>query len=187
MRLTPITLLAMLLALVACAINVTNPLSESTAVTFSQPGFWLEPGATLYWRSERIYIYDDPGRKPDNVQPYLKQEIQGYLETEKFQFVDDRNLARYGLVAVIVLGDEVTARDIMKQFGLTPSFNATRFFKKGTIVVALLDAASEEIVWRGSLEANISLSVSPGVRQQRVRQMTHKLLDKLPRRESLLP
>jgi len=187
MRLAPITMLATLLGLVGCAVNVGNPLSESTAVTFSQPGFWLEPGSTFYWRSGQIYIYDDPGKEPDKVQPYLKREIQAYLETEKFHFTDDRNQARFGLVAVVVLGDEVTARDIMKQFGLAPSFNATRFFKKGTIVVAILDAASEVIVWRGSLEANISLSVAPGVRKKRVREMTHKLLDTLPRQESLLP
>jgi len=47
--------------------------------------------------------------------------------------------------------------------------------------MAVFDAATEKIMWRGSLEANISLPVPAEQRHERVREMSKRLLEKLPR------
>jgi len=114
-----------LLTAAGCAVNVKKPLTNSTAVTFSQPGFWLEPGSKLYWRSDLVYIFDEPGKNSENTRPFLQQETQSWLESRTYEFVEDNSLTNYGLMAVVVLGNEVTALEIMQRFDLTPSFNAT--------------------------------------------------------------
>jgi len=168
-----------------CSSMATNSdaLSESMAITFSQPTFWLEPESTLHWRSDLVFFYNDSRKKPENIRSFLQQEVEDYLVAQKYYFPEDTSLASYGLVAVVVLGEGVTATDILKQFKLTPSFAASSRFEKGTLVIAILDAATEKILWRGALQANIDLNLAPEIRRQRVRTGISRLLSHLPRQK----
>ena len=175
-------MLAILFIGSGCSSNAvdSDALSESMAITFSQPDFWLEPKSSFYWHSDVVFFYNDNRKNPEATRLFLQQEIQSYLATRTCQFPDNRNLAQYSLVAVVVLGKSVTATDILKQFKLTPSFQTSSRFEKGTIVIAILDAMTEKILWRGALQANIDLSLSPAVRQQRVREGISRLLRHVP-------
>ncbi|MCF7982262.1 MAG: DUF4136 domain-containing protein [Pseudomonadales bacterium] len=170
---------------VGCSFNVhdSEALSESMAITFSQPDFWLEPESTLFWRSDLVFFFNDSRKKPKGIRPILQQEIQGYLTARTYRFTEDKNSARYGLVAVVVLGEGITAADILQQFKLTPSFKASNRYEKGTIVVAIFDAMTEKVLWRGALQANIDLGLSPKARQQRVREGIARLLSHVPQQK----
>jgi|GEM_PF-1564621 len=158
----------------------SDALSESMAITFSQPDFRLAPKSNFYWHSDVIFFYNDKRKNPEETRLFLQQEIQSYLAARTYQFPDNKNIAQYGLVAVVVLGKSVTVTDILKQFRLTPSFQASNRYEKGTIVIAILDAMTEKILWRGALQANIDLNLSPAVRQQRVREGISRLLRHVP-------
>ncbi len=164
-----------------CTLNSGHALSESVAITFSQPGFWLPPQSGFYWHSDLVYLYADARGKPEDVRPFLQQEIESYFSTSQHRFTRQRETADFGLVAVVVLGEGMTAREVLQRFSLTPSFQAERRYELGTIVIAILEPGTEKILWRGALQANVDLKLSPEVRRQRVREGISRLLVKLPR------
>lgn len=170
---------------IGCSFNVhsSEALSESMAITFSQPDFWLKPESTLFWRSDLVFFFNDSRKKPKDIRPFLQQEIQDYLTARTCRFTEDKNSARYGLVAVVVLGEGITAADILQKFKLTPSFKASNRYEKGTIVVAIFDAMTEKILWRGALQANINLSLPAEVRRQRVREGIARILTHVPQQK----
>lgn len=168
--------------LAGCAGSDRNALAASSAISFSLPGFYLPPGTSLAWRSDVVYLFEDHSRAPEHITPYLQQEIQAFLEARGYQFPGPAPAADYGLVAVIVLGDGMTARTVLQEFRLTPSFNPTRSYEKGTIVVAIYRRADEKVMWRGAIQANVDLDLPPEERRARVRSHVGKLLGKVPDR-----
>lgn len=166
--------------LVGCAGNQRNDLAASSLITFSAPGFYLASGSTFRWRSDLVYLFDDVRERPENVKPFLQQEIQGYLESRNCEFPAEATSAKYGLLAVVVLGDGLTATEVLKQFKLTPSFKASRKYEKGTVVVAIYDASDDVVLWRGAIQANVDLEMPPEQRRLLVRNNVRKLLDSIP-------
>ncbi len=174
-------LLAIITAVGAgCAGQREQELAASSAITFSAPGFYLEPGSTLTWRSDMVYLFDDPRERPENFKPFVQQEIQAYLEAKGYRFVAAGAPSTYGLVAVVVLGEDMTATEVLNQFRLTPSFNASRRYEEGTLVVALYDTANEKVLWRGALQSNVDLEMPPEQRRLLVREHVKRLLKNLP-------
>lgn len=174
-------LLLVLYLLTGCAIQNAEPLSESFVLTVSQPEFVLKQGDHFYWRSDLVYLYKDARKQPpDDIRPYLKQEIQTYLTQGGYHFTEQPEEARYGLVAVVVLGDGLTAREVLDTFGLKPAFQSSRQYEKGTIVVAMFDAQTEKVMWRGALQANVDLELAAEVRLSRVKEAVRRLFRRLP-------
>lgn len=181
-RIVPVCIL--LLALLAgpggCASNRVDELAAFSSITFSAPGFYLPPGSTLQWRSDLVYVFDDQREAPGTVTPFLQSEIEEYLGSRNYSFVTDGAPADFGIVAAVVLGDDLTARDVLQQYRLTPSFKSSRRYKKGTIVIALYDAENEQVQWRGAIQANVDLAMPVEQRRQRVQSHTRRLLAMLP-------
>lgn len=158
-----------------------KPLSEFSVITFRQPDFALAQGARLHWRSGVAYLFSDARKLPKGTPVYLQPEIQSRLEETGSVFVGSRNESQYGLIAVALLGDGLTAKDVLKRFGLSPSFEASRTYEKGTIVIAITDSNSESVLWRGALQTNVNLNMSTEKRQLRVREAVRQLLARVPR------
>lgn len=173
-------LLALLGGLGGCASKQVDELAAFSSITFSAPGFYLPPGSTLQWRSDLVYVFDDQREAPENVTPFLQSEIEEYLGSRNYSFVTDGAPADFGIVAAVVLGDDLTARDVLQQYRLTPSFKSSRRYKKGTIVIALYDAENEQVQWRGAIQANVDLAMPVEQRRQRVQSHTRRLLAMLP-------
>jgi hypothetical protein len=178
-------LVACVIALVAasgCGGNDRNALAASSAISFTLPDFYLPPGSSLAWRSDVVYLFEDNSRTPENITPYLQQEIQSLLEARGYRFTSSAAEADHGLVAVIVLGEGLTARNVLQEFRLTPSFNPDRRYEKGTIVVAIYRTADEKVMWRGAIQANVDLDLPPEERRSRIREHAGRLLGKIPDR-----
>ena len=163
-----------------CAGQREQELTASSAITFSAPGFYLAQGSTLTWRSDMVYLFGDPRERPENFKPFVQQEIQAYLEAKGYPFVAAGAPATYGLVAVVVLGEDMTATEVLNQFRLTPSFNASRRYEEGTLVVALYNTANEKVLWRGAVQSNVDLEMPPEQRRLLVREHVKRLLKNLP-------
>ena len=177
---TTLATVSLCTALWGCVDTPHDDLSASSAITFSAPGFHLSPGSRLKWRSGLVYLFDDPRDRPDQFRPFLQQEIQSYLESRGHVFTTDVEAADYGLVAVAVMGTDMTAATVLQEFRLTPSFPASRRYPRGTIVIALYSTGDERVQWRGAIQGNIDLDEPEEMRRQRVRKQAEKLLKMIP-------
>lgn len=174
--------LALIIAalLSSCSGATRNEASDSYAISFTAPGFYLAPGMTLAWRSELVYLFDGVSKIPEDFEPLVQPEIEAYFQEKGYSFSDDINDVDFGIIAVVVLGEGLTAADVLKQYGLTPSFNASRQYEKGTLVIAFYRRAEETIVWRGAIQSNIDPLLPAGERKKEIRLNVARLLKKLP-------
>lgn len=173
--------LVSLFAVSGCVKTKFNAQPESSAITFSQSSFWLERGENLFWHTDLLYLDGEAREKPQDVQPFLKREIENYFVLKNNFFVEDKSTAKYSVVAVMILGDGASAHDVLKQYGLSPSFKGNRRYEKGTILVAVLDAGDDSILWRGALQANVRMTLPAEQRRERVRDAIAGLLKNIPR------
>lgn len=59
--------------------------------------------------------------------------------------------------------------------------NETRCFKKGSLVIDVLDAKTRKLCWRGTVLANIDTNVDEKAKDRRVRAAVRALLDQFPK------
>ena len=137
--------------------------------------------ASFAWYADLLILEE---KKPDKRSPtsnLLQTEIQQYFEQREFRFVEDKFVAQYGLIAVVVLGDGLVTKELLKQYNLTPSFTSSWRYEKGTIVAVIVDPASARILWRAALQANVDQKQPLEIRQARIREGIRRLFSRLPR------
>lgn len=173
-----VCLMASLLS--GCVSGAREQSSDSYVISFTAPGFYLAPGSTLGWRSDLVYMFDGVRKLPEDFKPLVQPEIESYFEEKGYRFSSNAGDVQFGIVAVVVLGEGLNAADVLKQYGLTPSFNASRKYEKGTLVIAFYRHDEELIVWRGVVQSNIDPFLSVEERSKEIRLNVARLLKKLP-------
>ena len=175
------------LALVACTSSSStttpesNPLSQSSAVSVSMPGFVTTADTTLRWRSDLIWV-DDPEGKYEQIADMLQQILQREFERKGYQFVGPTEEATYDVLAVALLGELEGREEIEQIFRLYPSLTANSGgYTKGNVLVAIAPSGTKTIVWRGALEAFTDPGMQPmEVRKQRMEWAAQQLLRSIP-------
>jgi hypothetical protein len=175
------------LALAACAGGSSttppesNPLSQSSAVSVSMPGFVTTADTTLRWRSDLIWV-DDPEGKYERTADLLQQILQREFERKGYRFVGPTEEATYDVLAVALLGELEGREEIEQIFRLYPSLTANSGgYTKGNVLVAIAPAGTKTIVWRGALEAFTDPGMQPvEVRRQRMEWAAQQLLRSIP-------
>ena len=178
--------LLVLLHLTACTtggsgVSQPDPLSQSSAISVSMPGFVTSHETTLRWRSDLIWV-DDPDGRYKRSAGLLQQALQSEFEQKGYQFVGAGEEANYDVLAVALLGELEGREEIEQIFHLYPSLTANDGgYTKGNVLVAIAPAGTKDIVWRGAIE----LCSDPGmqrieVRQQRMEWAAHQLLGSIP-------
>jgi len=176
------TCLVLWLAMVGgCGISPSEELASASAISFTEPGFYLAPGAVLSWRSDVVYLFEDPAERPEAFRPFLQQEVQAQLEGRGYRF--EPTQATHGIVALAVIGSDYNATEILRQYRLSPSFPASRRYARGTLLVAIYSLEDEKIRWRGSVQANIDVTEPEQARRDRVRTHVKRLLGLVPARD----
>ena len=166
--------------LVGCAGGTRPDLMAASAISFTEPGFHLPPGTVLTWRSDPRYLFDDPAERPEDFRPLLQEEVERFLLGRGYTINPEG--AEYGVLAVAVLGADLDAEAVLREFRLTPSFPASRRYPRGTLVVAIYSLADEKIRWRGAIQANIDVTEPEATRRERLRAHVARLLNLVPAR-----
>lgn len=175
------------LTLMACSGSSTitapeaNPLSQSSTVSVSMPGFITTAETTLRWRSDLIWV-DDPEGKYERRADMLQQILQREFERKGYRFVGPTEEATYDVLAVALLGELEGREEIEQIFRLYPSLTANSGgYTKGNVLVAIAPAGTKTIVWRGALEAFTDPGLQPiEVRRQRMEWAAQQLLGSIP-------
>ena len=168
----------------ACASSPTepepDPLSQSSAVSVTLPGFVTGPDTTLHWYSSLKWMDDAEGRYRDNAR-VMQDALQREFERKGYSFVDTE--ANYDVVAVVILGDLQDSPELAEFFRLYPTLaEPAKNYGQGTVLVAIAPAGTRDIVWRGALEV---FTPAPGqltaeAREQRMRWAAGQLLESIP-------
>ena len=129
-----------------------DPLSQASSVSVTLPGFVVEPGTTLHWRSDLRWM-DDPDGQSKNRAEVLQQALQREFERKGFSFMPTSDAATYDVVAVAVLGALQDQKKLESVYRLYPSLaKPVKGYGVGTVLVAIAPSGTQDVVWRGALE-----------------------------------
>jgi hypothetical protein len=56
----------------------------------------------------------------------------------------------------------------------------TRQYREGTLILDVVDAGSDKVVWRGSAQAELTGASDPGAREARIREAVRGILERFP-------
>ena len=159
----------------------TDPLEQASAVAVTLPGFITEPGTTLHWHRELLWV-DDPDGRYERRAKVLQQALQLEFERKGYRFVSGDQEATYDVVAVAMLGQLADQKEVQDFFRLYPSLaKPAAGYGRGTVLVAIAPAGSNEIVWRGALEVYTDPGKLPlAQREARLRWAAQQLLRSIP-------
>lgn len=175
------------LVLAACVeqkqtVRVDNELNRLSAVAVVAPGFAMERGATLAWRSEVLLLRSESvveagvSVSPATVQSAIEKQLQ--QQGHSFVSVEQAN---YVLIAAIVLGESEEGRDLGELARLYPSLEGVSdTLEKGTLMVGLSRPGSPVILWRAALQAYLADDPSQQQSAQRLQAVIASLFGTLP-------
>ncbi len=88
----------------------------------------------------------------------------------------------FWVVYVIVLDDSSGDDQILRTYGMMPGFvtDTTTSYEKGTLIVDLVDSASQRQVWRGSVQGLVAPDLPEEVRRLRLQSAIDQMLSNLP-------
>ena len=55
-----------------------------------------------------------------------------------------------------------------------------REYDEGTLIIDIVDAGSNELVWRGAAQGEVNLAASPQEREQRAQDAVQRILEDFP-------
>jgi hypothetical protein len=64
--------------------------------------------------------------------------------------------------------------------GAVMTQNYVREYEEGTLILDIVDKTSNELVWRGSAQAEVNMDVTPAERQERVTNAVQLILEEFP-------
>jgi hypothetical protein len=179
-------LLALILAMLLAACTSPpaaqpDPLRQASAVSVTMPGFVTSPQSTLRWHSELKWV-DDPQEQYKRRARVLQEALQHEFEQKGYHFVGAGEAATYDVLAVALLGQLQDQKELERVFRLYPSLaKPARGYGRGTILVAIAPAGTQDIVWRGALEVFTNPDKMPvAERDQRLQWAAGQLLRNIP-------
>lgn len=170
------------LALVACAGIETSTNYDPSAVgelsqyrTYS----WLpEPQG----KDTRVYN--------DIVEARVKQAVDQYLQSRGYRLVDQNPDFKLGWHGAIDRKLDVNTIDNYYGYGWGPWYSPyymgaypqtyVREYEEGTLIIDVVDAATNKLVWRGTAQAELSTHSSPEHRQKRLDEAVSKIFEDFP-------
>jgi hypothetical protein len=160
-----------------------DELSRVSAVAVTSPGFILEKGATLSWRSDILWLRSDKFASKGN--PVNQMNLQGTINQQfralGYNVTPVNTASDYVLIGAIVLGDSEKGKDLEELARLYPSLEyISQSLEKGTLMVGLSRPGSPVILWRAGIQAFIAEDLSKPERQQRLQAIVRSLVRTLP-------
>ena len=184
--------LPMAFAVTACVTEqVTSPLEQEaprvSAVAVSQQGFAVEPGESVAWRSEILWVGNDAKAQYRTALTSLgiKQEIENQLVDEGLKLASP-DQADYTIIAAVVIGDTTDGIAVQELARLYPALGVvSQTLEKGSLMIALSRPGSPLVLWRGAVQTYISADIPVETRKLRLQSVVRSLLTTIPRSRTI--
>lgn len=171
------------LALVACAGIETSTNYDPEAVGK------LEQYRTYSWlpepQGQNTRVYNDI------VEKRVKQAVDQELQSRGYRLVEENPDFKLGWHGAIDQKLDVQTMDAYYGYAWDPFYSPyymgatvphtyVREYEEGTLVLDVMDAASNRLVWRGTAQAELSSDASAESRQQKLQEAVDKILADFP-------
>lgn len=95
------------------------------------------------------------------IKYYIRNELITYLQSKGYQYQPDPMQADVVIGFLFALEDDIADKTIQEKFGLVPGLkNHTQSvprYKKGTFLLAVLDADLKKVYWRSAMQGFVDL------------------------------
>ena len=186
-------LLPMLLsALAACSSlqerpeDASSAQDEAMAQSDTTPRA-LKRGESFAWRPAGRFFYDAPRFTGGEVKPMLEDIIVNTLTSRGLQYAETPDVAQNAdlwVGYIVVLGGTLSDADMQSLHEKEPELKTTgsdpNRYEKGTLVIKLLDAKTQNLIWRGSVEGFTNLDMFNDVRLNRLRDVVQGMFTTFP-------
>lgn len=178
-----IVMLTMLYGCTTTETEIPATRFENVSVSTSVGELTIDATDRLSWYSEIEVVSDlsaDKIPKFPGFQAKVRDLTAARLRANGFTVADDVGTSRYQIVAVALLGESADAQRIQGLFQLYPTLAVTSDeLPTGTLMLAILDSATHQPIWRGATQLLLDADATPELREQRLRATIDGLLEEV--------
>ena len=153
----------------------------SSIVSVSNPDVKVLSSKNFMWSPKSIYVYEDERFKGFPVKQVFEEYIYKKLTSSGFTYVDTVDDAGVVVGYVLALESALSDVDINNLYGMNPGFvtdkSNTDKYEKGTIIIDIIEARTNRMVWRGALQGMADFKVSDRERKERIKTVVDRLLN----------
>lgn len=154
-------------------------LKELRVVTASDPLIRVSTTDPITWYARMSLHIPQVSNETRQMAAYLEQEIAAVVEENGFNFLPHKQDSRFQLVALAMIGENDANKKLLQLFKIFPELSNSSELAPGTLIVALVDSASHQTVWRGSVKVFLQNEMPIKQRQARAKLAIAKLLKSL--------
>jgi hypothetical protein len=143
------------------AINAAK-VQRLTIVSSGSPRDALPAFNTFSWRdqySQVLSATDD--KNASEIKEHIKSGIIKYLKTKGYVYQPDPIQADLVIGFLFALEDDIADKEIQQRFGLLPGVHSngidTNSYKKGSLLLAVLDNRLTQVYWRSAMQGFVEL------------------------------
>ena len=153
----------------------------SSIVSVSNPEIKVLSSKTFTWSPKSIYVYEDERFKGFPIKQTFQKDIYKKLTKSGFTYADSLDEAGIVVGYVLALESALSDMDINNLYEMNPGFigdkSDTDKYEKGTIVIDIIEARTNRMIWRGALQGMANFDVSDKERKERIKIVVDRLLD----------
>lgn len=156
-------------------------LGPVSVVATAAPGFRIFPGVSVSPREGGGHVYADEGLTETPLEPLFREAIFSSLVARGYRLAPPGE-STYEVAFVLAMADAMSDDQLVAELGFSPGLPSADDdrFARGTLAVMLMQPDSNQVVWRGAIQAFADLEADPERRAQRIALATQRLLRALP-------
>ncbi|MCW8996521.1 MAG: DUF4136 domain-containing protein [Psychromonas sp.] len=159
-----VVLLISLIALAACSslpkpqpVQAQNNAARMIVVNSGKPAEVLPAFTTFSWNDEYSVVLSAPDEQQENaLRAYIRNELIAYLKTKGYQYQPDPSQADVVIGFLFAQENTFADKTTQSKFGVLPNMQRKGVskpgYKKGTLLLAVLNADLNKVYWRSALQ-----------------------------------
>ena len=161
-----IVLMVSIFVLSACTSSTSEPsvvkAQRLTIVSSASPKAALPAFTTFSWNEKYTQVLSASDAADEaEVKAHIKDGIIRYLATKGYVYQPDPIQADVIVGFLFALEDDIADKDIQENFGMLPGVNSQgvnhKSYKKGSLLLAVLDNRLSQVYWRSAAQGFIDL------------------------------
>jgi hypothetical protein len=148
------------------------------------------------WAAPPAYLYNDPRLKMDQLEPFVREDVEQQLHTLGFVSTDCSNADfqvsfRAALRDRIVEGRKPDSDgggiaiyeynpETGGQWWASSSDTTVNVEREGSLIITILDPKTSRVLWNGSVSAKLKSQATQAQRKQRLEKVVRLILEKFP-------
>ena len=146
-------------------------LRQSETVCVFSPHARIPRTGTYAWLTDSLGSLGDPRFNSDDGNFMLQDSIQKALEAKGYT-LDSPKLSDLLVGYYVAVDHPVDDETLNHRYGFgagwTPGSGSARNYKRGTLIIDIVQNRTRRPLWRGALQANVDPELSDEVRKQRL-------------------